>query len=269
MKMVVDINPAYEFQSEIDCMQNTLHQEILLRALRHVPSYFYTTPASTSGKYHPRGDLGIGGTLRHTKAVFWLGEELLSHRLYAPFDDVTKDDIRVALLLHDAVKLGTGEDQTHTVPNHPLLVRETLHPWKGTSDVIPEGMEQAWDRICNLIETHMGIWTKDREGREILCEPETCAQKFVHMCDYIASRKIVEIDVTQRVSATTNNSTNWRDLPAKDTQVSFIKSLWVQCINAGIKYTPVQLIDPTGAIIIKRGVASDLIQELKKTVGME
>ena len=35
----------------------------------------------------------------------------------------------------------------------------------------------------------MGSWTKDYNGVEVLEKPKTKYQNFVHMCDYLASRK--------------------------------------------------------------------------------
>ena len=47
--------------------------------------------------------------------------------------------------------------------------------------------------IAKCIETHMGEWTKDYRGNEILEKPSNRYQKFVHMCDFLASRKFLDI----------------------------------------------------------------------------
>ena len=39
----------------------------------------------------------------------------------------------------------------------------------------------------------MGPWTKDHDGNEVLEAPHTKYQNFVHMCDYLASRKFLEV----------------------------------------------------------------------------
>ena len=41
----------------------------------------------------------------------------------------------------------------------------------------------------SVIKTHMGPWITDYQGNEILEKPKTKYQNFVHMCDYLASRK--------------------------------------------------------------------------------
>ena len=47
--------------------------------------------------------------------------------------------------------------------------------------------------ISEIIKTHMGPYTRDYNGDEILETPKTKYQSFVHMCDYLASRKFLEI----------------------------------------------------------------------------
>ena len=45
--------------------------------------------------------------------------------------------------------------------------------------------------ICNVIESHMGPWNKDYKGNEVLPKPVNKYQRFVHMCDFLASRKFL------------------------------------------------------------------------------
>ena len=53
-----------------------------------------------------------------------------------------------------------------------------------------------------FLKTHMGSWTKDYNGEEVLEAPKTKYQNFVHMCDYLASRKclLVPFDDKNRIS---------------------------------------------------------------------
>ena len=43
--------------------------------------------------------------------------------------------------------------------------------------------------MADVIKTHMGPWTVDYNGNEVLEKPKTKYQNFVHMCDFLASRK--------------------------------------------------------------------------------
>ena len=49
----------------------------------------------------------------------------------------------------------------------------------------------------------MGYWTTDYDGNEVLEKPKTKYQNFVHMCDYLASRKciLVPFDKDNKISA--------------------------------------------------------------------
>ena len=53
--------------------------------------------------------------------------------------------------------------------------------------------DEEVDFVCDAIITHMGPWTKNYKGEEVLSPPTTKYQRFVHMCDYLASRKFLDI----------------------------------------------------------------------------
>jgi hypothetical protein len=271
------IDPIYEFRHELMAIQSDFYREIAKEALKKAPDYFFYVPASSSGKYHPKSSLGIGGLVRHVKAVFAISEELLQHPLYAPFTEDEKDEIRVAIILHDCCKQGTQNEPSRTLTEHPLLVRNNLAP----RDLIEQDRTgkvlEAWSRICDLIETHMGIWTKDKEtGKEVLKVPETMAQLFVHLCDYLASRKIIEVDITEREPQSKDYNKQdkepaWRKEPATDDQINYVKRLMIMCIEKNIK-SPVdniQLTDEDGNRIYTKGQASDDIEALRKALGFQ
>ena len=56
--------------------------------------------------------------------------------------------------------------------------------------------------LGDVIKTHMGVWTTDYNGNEVLEKPKTKYQNFVHMCDYLASRKclLVPFDKDNKIS---------------------------------------------------------------------
>ena len=53
--------------------------------------------------------------------------------------------------------------------------------------------ESEIDFVCRCIATHMGPWTKNYKGEEVLTPPKDKYQRFVHMCDYLASRKFLDV----------------------------------------------------------------------------
>lgn len=51
------------------------------------------------------------------------------------------------------------------------------------------------DSICGSVSSHMGKWTTSNYSQVVLPAPKTLIQKFVHICDYLASRKSISVDV--------------------------------------------------------------------------
>lgn len=178
------------FTGELLTIRNEDIRRFVERVLDNVPEYFWSMPASTTGKYHPTYSLGEGGLVRHTKAAVSFALDLLSLEQNKDLSDRYRDHIIAALILHDTVKKGIPEGR-YTKFDHPLeavkLCREVFEQVD-----IPE---QDVNLICDLIKTHMGQWITDYDGIDRLEKPQTEAQKFVHMCDYLASKKHVTVDI--------------------------------------------------------------------------
>lgn len=100
------------------------------------------------------------------------------------FTDKEQDYIISALLLHDILKHGKDGDEGHTVFEHPILA----------ADYIRENTTGEYaDVVSSLVSTHMGQWTTSKYSSVVLQAPVTELQKFVHECDYLASRKDIEV----------------------------------------------------------------------------
>jgi len=156
---------------------------------KFVPDYFWTVPASSSGKYHPSYALGEGGLVRHTKACVLFAKELLSLEQNALLCAQWHDEIISALIMHDSFKQGlvtTG----HTRFDHPILATKSIMLF--AKEYYPEMQERAME-VSTLVMSHMGQW--NRKGDIIMPKPITEAEQFVHMCDYLASRKDIIVDV--------------------------------------------------------------------------
>ena len=52
--------------------------------------------------------------------------------------------------------------------------------------------------ISHVVKTHMGKWNTDYNGNEILEVPKDRYQYFVHMCDYLASRKVINVKFDEK-----------------------------------------------------------------------
>lgn len=175
------------FEKELNLIKSPEVREVAEKILAQVPKYFYTIPASSTGKYHPQYALGNGGLVRHVKAAIAIAIELSRvTSLWYNIDDDALDIIIAALLVHDGWKNGRVWSK-FTVHEHP----------KVASDVIKEidfGYNQdIAEQIADLVITHMGQWNTNYRSSVTLPLPESDLQKFVHLCDFLASRKMLEV----------------------------------------------------------------------------
>lgn len=169
------------FESELESIQTPSIRDVVRDLLGNVPSYFWVVPASSSGKYHPAYAVGDGGLVRHTKAAVKFCNEF---KVIKGFTTEENDFAIAALLLHDTWKQGDGVEG-HTVFDHPVLAAEYV-----------KNNSPAWfsEVVAPLIASHMGQWntSKYAEG-VVLPVPSSELEKFVHECDYLASRKAFDV----------------------------------------------------------------------------
>lgn len=175
------------FKSEINFIKENRVKQSLIYMINKLPDYFFTIPAASTGKYHPTYAQGEGGLLRHSKAAMRIGYELLSNPAIGDkYTDLEKDLMLMALLLHDGLKLGLPQEK-YTRFDHPILMANFVLEEADNLEV--SKVEAKF--VADVIKTHMGVWTTDYNGNEILEKPRTKYQSFVHMCDYLASRKCI------------------------------------------------------------------------------
>ncbi len=178
------------FKTEINYVRDNALREDLKVLIGLLPDYFFEVPASSTGKYHPAFSLGDGGLVRHTKAAVRIANELLNNNTVgSKFSLHDKDLIIIALTLHDGVKSGMEHSQ-YTKFDHPLLASKLIMENKDKVSMDVDDLR----KVCSMIESHMGEWTYDNyHKKEVLPKPRTAEQRFVHMCDFLASRKFLDI----------------------------------------------------------------------------
>lgn len=178
------------FNKELNMITDKQYRNFISKCLDNVPTYFWSIPASSSGKYHPQADLDEGGLVRHTKSCVQVGLDLLQSEIFFKENDHDKDIVIGSLLLHDCLKNGV-ENSEHTEFLHPLYASNFIIK---EFNEVPDKLERV-ETICKIgitcmcIESHMGKWNTSDKSNEKLPIPETELQKLVHMADYIASRK--------------------------------------------------------------------------------
>ena len=175
------------FSEELKLIKDPSLRESLLKIINMLPEYWFTIPASSTGKYHPEYALGEGGLLRHSKAAMRIGHVLLiDDCIGEKYTNHEKDLMLMALLVHDGLKSGLPKEK-YTRFDHPILMGKFIIDNQKEFNLSPEDATFMND----VIKTHMGPWTTDYKGNEILERPTTKYQNFVHMCDNLASRKFI------------------------------------------------------------------------------
>lgn len=183
------MNKKEVFQIELGYIKNNRIKDSLEIMIEALPDYFFTVAAASTGKYHPEYAQGEGGLLRHTKAAVRIGYELLlDPAIGDKYSNDEKDLMLMGLLLHDGLKLGK-EESKYTKFEHPILMANYIEELKDKLSL--SDAERVL--VEDVIKTHMGPWTVDYQGNEVLEKPKTKYQNFVHMCDYLASRKCILI----------------------------------------------------------------------------
>lgn len=116
-------------------------------ALEAVDDNFYTAPCSSSNKYHPPEDNGVGGVVRHVKKGIVVVEQFARR---AMFSQMEKDIALSAFLLHDSCKNGVVW-QKDTDYTHGYLASEWLKQFE-LKDAF------AKESLLDAVRYHMAPW---------------------------------------------------------------------------------------------------------------
>lgn len=192
------MNKEEMFLDELGYISDDSLADALLNIINMLPDYWFHEAASSSGKYHPEYSLGEGGLLRHSKAAMRIGFDLLNDpSIGDKYSSHEKDLMLMAILVHDGLKRGLPAER-HTRFDHPILMANFI-----VDNAKEIGLNKDDAKfMADTIKTHMGPWITDYDGNEVLEKPKTKYQNFVHLCDYLASRKflLVPFDKDNNIS---------------------------------------------------------------------
>lgn len=182
------------FKNELAWIQDEAIRSFVHDALEKLPDYFFHVAASSTGKYHPSYALNEGGLVRHTKAAVIICKDLLGLEMFNKFTMIQRDIMLGALLLHDGMKHGVN-DSVYTRSDHPIIIADWLEDKENGMDIYDRISKENADLFLSCLRSHMGQWNTDyKTHEEILPKPVTQMEKFVHLCDYLASRKYLELN---------------------------------------------------------------------------
>jgi hypothetical protein len=181
------------FEKELNYIKNPNIKEFTTQILLRLPDYFFHIGASSTGKYHSQVCLGEGGCVRHTQMNVMFAIDLMNLEMLK-YTDIQKDIVISTLILHDGLKHGFEEENgnysKYTVVDHPLLIIKFINQQKDLISILDKTI---LNEILLCLGTHMGEWNTDyKTKKEILPKPNSKLQNFVHLCDYLGSRKYIK-----------------------------------------------------------------------------
>lgn len=199
------------FINELNYIKDSNLKAFAMELIANAEDYFFTVPASSSGKYHPQFSLGVGGLVRHTRCVAYFA--MGAGESYN-FDQHTTDLLVIAALAHDIKKQGHISNG-HTVREHPLYGADYVIEMqsKFPNFITKEDAE----KIAGAVRSHMGKWEGTREWvkdttKELFPMPKDGFEQALQIADYVASRKyILSFQFDETEYTITEN-----DIPAKE-----------------------------------------------------
>ena len=178
------------FDAEINYIHDERIKESAKKLVDMLPDYFFEVAASSTGKYHPKVSNVEGGLVNHTKIAVRFAKELFNNGiLFNSYKEHDQDMIVLALILHDGFKHGFTHEK-YVRFDHPIISAEFVREHAkevGLTDI--EG-----NLLYDLISSHMGIFNTSNYSKVVLPLPKTNMQKFVHLCDDLASKKFLDLE---------------------------------------------------------------------------
>lgn len=180
------------FEKELEWIEDEGVRKMTQDVIKWIPDWFWHEAASSTGKYHPMYAQGEGGLYRHTVAALKIAHCLLELEfMQQKFDVTERSYIMTAIMLHDCCKRGYKDiPSKYTLFEHPTVVYDWLMHLK-EYDIVDE---QYVCIVSDLVSSHMGQWNTSKYSQIVLPKPESELQQFVHMCDYLASKKFLEVN---------------------------------------------------------------------------
>jgi len=179
------------FAEELAAIDSSFVKEFVIECFdKLTPSYFWTGPASSSGKHHPKMSNKKHGLVLHVKLCVWWGRKIAQS-----YERCNMDIIIAALLLHDLQKFGTAVDKDgkpnlaeYSSAHGPMLAMQIENMLANQNKTYEYGTISI---IIAAIAMHMGKWTNQtlsHKWKDMLRKNNNV--EIVHLADYMASRKI-------------------------------------------------------------------------------
>lgn len=178
------------FDVEINYISDARIKEAAKKLVGMLPEYFFRLAASSTGKYHPKCSNVEGGLVHHTKIAVRFAKVMFENAMvFNNYSDHEQDLIYLALIMHDGFKNGLTEEK-YVRFDHPIISAEFV---KEHATEVGLTIEEG-NLLYDLISSHMGVFNTSNYSKVVLPLPKTNMQKFVHLCDDLASKKFLDLE---------------------------------------------------------------------------
>lgn len=182
--------------------------EYFKEVITKIPDAIFYKPASSSGKYHNRQQVGDYGQLIHIYMFF----EILNMLLDLEYNQnkfpepIERDLMRCVPALHDMCKYGVAGKRKHTTGEHPLLAKQKLIEINEDTKTRHPLKEENLQMLCEMCERHSGQWNIfktesygwDRTPQISAMEkPQNEYDILIHECDMLASRSWLTYEIPE------------------------------------------------------------------------
>ena len=194
------------FEPMFKKFENGYILEFFKEIVQFIPNAIFYKPASSSGKYHNKQQIGDYGQLIHIYMFFDILNMLLDLEYnHKKFDSsIQRDLMRCVPALHDMNKYGRYGMRKHTTSEHPIMSAKRIseiNQQKNFKHSLPEYQIQ---RLYEMCERHSGQWNEwtvreyDGEVRKgIMEKPQNDADMLIHECDMLASRSWLTYEIPE------------------------------------------------------------------------
>lgn len=194
------------FEPMFEKFENEYILEFFKEIVQFIPDAIFYKPASSSGKYHNRQQVGDYGQLIH----IYMFSDILNMLLDLEYNQkkfdssITRDLMRCVPALHDMNKYGRYGMRTHTTNEHPIMGAKRIAEINQQKNFEHSLLEHHIQRLCEMCERHSGQWNEYRVHeyggvvrKGIMEKPQNDADILIHECDMLASRSWLTYEIPE------------------------------------------------------------------------
>ena len=176
------MNKIKYFKKEISYICDDSKKRDIEVLINLLPDYFFNIPVSDND--YPKYALTNNGLVKYTKVTVRIAIDLFE--TVNNISDNDKDLIIMALIMKDGLINGYNVEES-VRDDHPLLISKLIMENLSRLEMDIDDVR----KMCMMIESHMG---KNNKSKNIeLPVPTSEIQRFVYRCDYLASRKYLNV----------------------------------------------------------------------------